>query len=83
MATIRPGIWEKIRNLDYGIPVQYRRTVVYIGPPFALYCTGWSIQWISLLDILFYLLVGLGNGDVGNSDQNVTSICACKRLYIV
>ena len=81
MATIRPGVWEKIRNFDYGIPVQYRRPFVYIGPPFTLYWTRWSIQWISSLGILFSMLVG--NGDVENNDQNVTSLCACKHLYIV
>ena len=68
MATIRIRIWEKIRNLDYGITVQYRQPFIYIGPPFTLYWTGWSSQWISSLGILFSLLVGLGNGEVGNND---------------
>ena len=82
MATIRSGIWEKIRNSDCGIPVQYRRPLIYIGPPFTIDWIRWSIQF-SLLGILFSLLVGLGNGDVGNNDQNVMSLCACKHLYIV
>ena len=47
-----------------------------------LYWTG-LIQWISLLGILFSLLVDLRNGDVGNNDKNVTSLCACKHLYTV
>ena len=38
---------------------------------------------MDLFVIMFSLLVGLGNRDVGNNDQNVTSICACKHLYIV
>ena len=77
MATSRPGISVKIINLYYDMPVKYRRPLVYTIP-FTLYWTG-SIQWISSLVIL----VGLGNGDVGNNDQNVTSLCSCKHLYIV
>ena len=64
MATIRPRIWEKKFNLDYSIPFQYRRPFVYFGPHFTLYYTG-SIKWISSLGILFSLLFGLGNGNVG------------------
>ena len=79
MATIRPSIWKKILNSDFGILVQYRRPFIYIGPRFTVYWTRRSIQWISLLGILFSLLVGLGNGDVGNNDQNVTSLCAWKH----
>ena len=48
-----------------------------------LYWTGWSIQCISSWGILLSLLVGLGNADVGNNDQNVTNLCVCKHLYIV
>ena len=61
MATIRTSIREKIRNLDYGIPVQHSSTT------FSFYWTR-LIQWISSLGILFSLLVGIGNGDVGNND---------------
>ena len=78
MATIRPGIWEKVRNFNYDIPVPYKQPFVYIGLPFTLYWTGWLIQWISSLGILFSLLAGLGNGDVGNNN-----LCAWKHLYIV
>ena len=80
MATIRPSIWKKIRNKDYCIPVQYRRPFVYIGPPFTLYWTG-PIQWISSFDIYIYLLVGIGNGDVGNKDHNVTSLFVPAIIY--
>ena len=72
----------KIRNMDYGIPVEYRRPFVHIEPPFTLQWTGRSIQLIFSLGI-FFLLVGLGNGDIGNNDQNVKRFCACKHLYIV
>ena len=80
MATIRLSIWKKIRNKDYCIPAQYRRPFVYIAPPFTLYWTG-SIQCISSFDKLIYLLVGIGNGDVGNKDHNVTSLFVPASIY--
>ena len=31
--------------------------------------------FVGYIGILFSLLVGLGNGDLGNNDQNVTTLC--------
>ena len=72
MAKVRPGIRRKIINVYYDIPVQYRRPFMYIGKNcYVILDRVNSMDF--LIGYIVSLLVGLGNGDVGNIIHDVRS----------